>query len=137
MKIREGFVSNSSSSSFLAKAKDVKDSDERYTGYIKVDFRDFGTEIKSKMDLDGYFRGHYLSPYSYYVNSCKCKTLEDLFKEDDTLEEQYNRYMDYVDAGVFFVLGEIGNDCDSELQAFLYDNGLERSVMDGPEIIES
>lgn len=131
MKIRNGFVSNSSSSSFIVAVKDEKH-----------------TKIKLTIEVD-------LSKYARrYGGPAVISTVEQLyklFKEDydyDAAEseqryggefwkEKYNKAKTAIEAGKIVLFGRFADDNDDPIETLLCMHGLEGLTADGVEIIQS
>ena len=105
MKFRKGFVTNSSSSSFIVAVKD--DGSETLNAFMKafVDSEDYnetrkGHSYKTKEELDKYYVENF--------KSSRCKTLEKILEDDEYLEEQYNKELECIEKGFVILTKDIG-----------------------------
>ncbi|MFC1454358.1 hypothetical protein ACFLQL_04165 [Verrucomicrobiota bacterium] len=109
MKERTGFVSNSSSSSFMFALP------EEYDGKIKVsmevDLKDFGTICKTKKQLDKYL----LDKYEY-------KTLAELFDDFTSLEEKYREALKQIWEGKVIAIGKVDDEGGANERMLIEDN---------------
>lgn len=113
MKTRHGFVSNSSSSSFIV---GVKNGETKITIPIEVDLSKYHSKIiKTKDELDDYF----IDYYGY-------KTLKELLENDNCVLELYNKSLDILNKGETVIAGDFASDGDP-LEAFLCENGFTES----------
>jgi len=120
MKIRNGFVSNSSSSSFIVGIKDGKKTSTKVKLEIEVDLASYGTKINSIEEL-----------IHYYTNE-RCYDLEDL--KDN---KEYTQAKKIIEKGGMIILGSFG-DQEEAIERLLCDRGLKGLVKDSNvEIIES
>lgn len=108
MKVRSGFVSNSSSSSFIVAVNE----NTKVKLEIEVDLNKFSdVKIKTIDDLTNYF-------------------LNDLYLEPEDLEEdsEYNKAKEAIQEGKEILIGSFSNDSGDGLENFLCDNGLENNI---------
>lgn len=128
MKVRTGFVSNSSSSSYIVAA----DRDNT-TFTIKIDLAHLSDGIISTFgDLDAYM----LDRHGYYDG---CDTIEDLLKNEPYLRETYNKCKAQLVLGKKVYFGSLTNEGYGEgIEEYLYNNGFysHRKDNDNIEIIE-
>ena len=120
MKIRNGFVSNSSSSSFIVGVKDGKKTSTRVKLEIEVDLAKYGTDINSIEEL-----------IKYYT--------DERYVEFEDLEhsETYLQAKKVIEKGGVVILGSF-SDQDEALERLLCEMGLKSIVKDSNiEIIES
>ena len=109
MKIRLGFVSNSSSTSFIVASKNSL----KLILKIEVDLFPFVEEtLKTKAEVDQYF--------------------EDYDKEKDG---EYAKCIEALKSGKKVYVGNLANDTGNGLEAFLCENGIPET--EGIEIIHS
>jgi hypothetical protein len=106
MKIRSGFVSNSSSSSFVLPVKDVKEKI-----IISIDVEDL-KKIFNSSDESGI--------YGIVKNEAGLKTFlldqyggrnqswEEAVEDDDWIQEKYDKYVDELKGGKTLVFGCVG-----------------------------
>ncbi|MHA2280251.1 MAG: hypothetical protein ACXAC5_05270 [Promethearchaeota archaeon] len=113
MKVRSGFVSNSSSSSFIVAVEDET--------RVKV-------KISFEADLEKYARR-------------KLSTIEELNEYyDDYWGDRgwkYEECRKAIEAGKVVLVGSFDDQSGDELERFLCDNGLQGIVTDDVEIIQS
>ena len=120
MKIRNGFVSNSSSSSFIVGIKDGKKTSTKVKLEIEVDLASYGTKINSIEEL------------IHYCTSERCYDLEDL--KDN---KEYTQSKKIIEKGGMVIWGSFG-DQEEAIERLLCDRGLKGLVKDSNvEIIES
>ena len=117
MKIRNGFVSNSSSSSFIVAATPKK-ATIKFT--IEVDLEKYAQDVlKTEKDVIRYFHDRYRSE------------IED---EEDYVINQYTKALDAVKQGKHILCGSFSSDGGEALEMFLCDNGIK--VEDGNTDVE-
>ena len=111
MKIRTGFVSNSSSSSFI-----VAYDRELPKVTVKVSLDSLIEHVlKTKEDLDSFF----MEEYAYGEDS-----LEELLEGDSYYKENYEDMLKAIEAGKTVGVGTASNeDCDNPLGMYLYQRG--------------
>ena len=116
MKTRNGFVSNSSSSSFIVALN--SNSDGKVTLQVEVDLSRYGKRIDSADELKHYFEDQYGSIEGYIL-------------------DQYAKCKKAIDAGKTLLIGSFSDEEGGE-ETFLRDRGLQGIVdEDEVEIIES
>lgn len=102
MKIRKGFVTNSSSSSFVIgfKSEGLRETEEAMesvpvifkSSYLMVkQLFDFDNAITTEEELDGHF--------IYQYGWSQARTIKDILKDDDYLTDKYNKMMEYINDG--------------------------------------
>ncbi len=112
MKIRNGFVSNSSSSSFIVVAEDKKNTKIKIT--FEVDLACFGKSISTPEELKEVFKYYELDdPYFLKAKAA-------------------------IEKGKIVIHGSFCDDSDNAIETFLCENGLESEAKNpNIEIIES
>ena len=101
MKVRNGFVSNSSSSSFIVTGKSPK-----ITVQLDVDLSKYGKVINDKKDLEKEFKDWYGSD----------------FREEFSVEKDFNKCLSAINAGKVVVMGDFDSQSEDEIEAFLCNN---------------
>lgn len=116
MKIRNGFVSNSSSSSFIIVADSKKKL--KITLTIEVDFNKFVDKVfNKKEDFIKYLKEDYG------------------LEEDEIMErKRYVKALKAIEKGETIYIGQVASDNDNALETYLYENGLPDKI-DGALII--
>jgi FMN phosphatase YigB (HAD superfamily) len=111
VKLRQGFVSNSSSSSFILAVDTNKKSAILRT---KVDFDDIGVRIRT---VEEYIK--------YMLEDYRCESIEELLHDYDYLAREYNAAINALRAGKHIIVGSVSNapDTDAELENYFYRNG--------------
>jgi hypothetical protein len=108
MKIRSGFVSNSSSSSFIISSKN-----DKLTLTLTLQISEIVDKvIANKEELDEYFL------YEYGYN----QTLEELL-EEEYYKEKYNVCMNALKEGGKLYFGDVSNEDYDSIGSFIYQNG--------------
>ena len=116
MKTRRGFISNSSSSSFIVAAKN--DKSFKCKMEIEVDLTDFQEQIiKTQEELQ-----------AYYFELYGAKTLKE-FEEQagPNMLGNYQRALKSLQEGNIILIGQVSSeDIDNPLEIYLYNNGLKQ-----------
>ena len=113
MKIRKGFVSNSSSSSFILATKTEKTKPKIE---IELDLANLSDVIIStKKELDDY----YLNEHRYGNTN----TLTKIFEENEYLKDDYADCIAKLMDGYTLFLGSVGSEDENPLSYYLYNNG--------------
>lgn len=115
MKIRLGFVSNSSSSSFILSAP----KDKPLTITLDVESSGIGTVITTEQELQAYFSDEY----------------DDEYAEDSYLKARYDEALEELHKGRKVLAGRVANDDDNVLSRMLYESGLKLLKSDDVKII--
>jgi hypothetical protein len=105
MKIRKGFVSNSSSSSFIISSK------KKPVMTIEIELDELSTEITNKEELDDYF-----TRLDYY------DTIEEMLEEEGN-KEQYDMALAELAIGDTIYAGDVSSDSGNELESLIYSQG--------------
>ena len=109
MKIRAGFVSNSSSSSFIVASK----SGPKVELSLTIDLSKYGYIAKSMKELDACF-----------LKQTHEKNMEEVLK-DPCYAERYNQCKKAIEKGEIVTMGNFGSDSDDPLEQFLCENGID------------
>lgn len=113
MKIREGFVSNSSSSSFIvASNKEPK-------VFVEINLADISEKIYTKEQLDDYFV-HY---FYFYLEE---NNIENIITDPDFEIEIYQKCLEEVNKGNIVYIGDVSS-FDIGIGSYIYDHGLSES----------
>jgi len=125
MKTRQGFVSNSSSSSFIVAAE--KGENEKISLTLEVDLGQYGARITSKEELDEYVREEYM-----YNDD---ETLEEFLEDDPWLKDKYEKILVALEKGKVVFWGSASyNETDDPIELMIGNGGL-RTVASNLEII--
>ena len=117
MKIRNGFVSNSSSSSFIVSCKDKKSAKIKVE--LEVDLYDHADDkITTLKELDGYF----IDRYGWGGDT----TLEAIFEDNEGLKEDYIKAKKAIECGELVLFGSFSNESDDPASMLLCDMGIEK-----------
>lgn len=112
MKVRNGFVSNSSSSSFI-----ISTDQEEVKINIEVDLTKFiKATIKTKEELD-----------KYLLEESYCDNIEEWFADWTGNEDKYKSYLRELEVGKVILAFEFYNDSGDALEAYLQEVGLAKS----------
>ena len=117
MKLRNGFVSNSSSSSFVVAVTDKT----KVTLQVTVDLKKYADKVCTTEDeLRDYFK------YEYG---------DDFQKEDDWASKRFNKCLRAIKDGKKIMLGSFSSDGEEPIEQYLCEVGLPKSP--DMDIIES
>lgn len=106
MKIRQGFVSNSSSSSFII----VGNGSTKFT--VEADLKDFGEVLTTEEEI----KQHFFEQYCV-------KDLENLKKECELTYKECMECLQALKDGKQVLVGTVSSGCDdSDLSLYLYNN---------------
>jgi len=121
MKLRNGFVSNSSSSSFIVA---VKGKDSRVKLEIEVDLADYGETISDKKQLLEYYK-----EYHGYNSE------EDILNE--YCADEYKEMLAEINNGNSVIVGSFASDSGDALEQYLCDAGLQEAKGKSVVVIHS
>ncbi len=112
MKLRSGFVSNSSSSSFVISAK--KNADLKVTVEISLTPDNV---LETEADLEEYILNEY---------GTSDQTLKQLLEDNETeyVSEQYEQYLKEIKKGNVIYIGSVASDDGSPGSNMLYEQGI-------------
>jgi len=113
MKIRKGFVSNSSSSSFIVAVDPMVNPKGRVTIQIDVDLNEMGRTLRNEQEVKDYCKDRYYGDNEY---------------------EQ--KMLAAVKAGKFVIIGEFSSDSGNSVEQMLCEEGLPEKIR-GAKIIYS
>jgi len=112
MNVRLGFVSNSSSSSFIASTGGDKAWVE-----VRINIAEYADGVvKTKGELDEYF----IERFGWNDDT----DLEAIFEDSSVYAEMYAGAIAALDRGETVFLGSFSSDSDDPAELFLYDNGI-------------
>ena len=123
MKIRNGFVSNSSSSSFIIAAKD-----EPLKVVMEVDLNSFSDKITTKQELEYKIKSTY---------GWDKATLKEIFEDDEWLEENYIKALEAIEAGKIIYWGSASYNETNDPIEFMIGNGGLSNIKDIDIIMDS
>ena len=103
MKTRQGFVSNSSSSSFIIKTKEEN-------GYVKIKAENFGEVLRTKEEVKKHLVEYY---------DC------DVEEWSDYENEKYGKYLDIIDSGNIIIIGSIEYGAEEDFERVCKDLDME------------
>ena len=121
MKTRNGFVSNSSSSSFIvAVSKNNKNTSAKITITLEVDLAKYGTTIETVEELIKYF----------------CK---EMYVDIDKLKQHkdYIACKRAIESGKVVIMGDFSSESGEVIETMLCEKGLDGIVGDNVEVIQS
>ena len=119
MKIRTGFVSNSSSSSFIVSSKNGAKVELSLT----IDLSKYGYVAKTMEELDICFLKH----------TCEA-SISDVLK-DRYHAEKYNECKKAIENGEIVTMGDFCSDSDDPIEKFLNEHGIEELCKDDVKCI--
>lgn len=110
MKIRTGFVSNSSSSSFVLA---VPKGSRKIT--LEIDLIDDirANILESKKDIENYF-----------LNRTECENLGHLKRSCPSVFAEYETSCEYLDAGKEILVGQLSSESENTFEQALYNHGI-------------
>jgi hypothetical protein len=127
MKFRDGFVSNSSSSSFvISSKKPVEEVD------IKLNVSSLVSRIIETVDE---LKEYYFENNNWSIKYNKCDTLEELFKIKDYLKEEFEQYKKEIEKGNILSFGQSSNDGDEPESYYIYENGFPKAKNNEYEVL--
>ncbi len=124
MRIRRGFVSNSSSSSFVLSTDLTKDLKINIT--LEIDLNHYAECVAKTED-----------EVREYIAEEWCwggSQLDDILATNESLREIYDASIAAVKAGKIVVFGEVGNESGDELSRLLYDRDLKK-LFEGTAVV--
>lgn len=122
MKLRNGFVSNSSSSSFIVA---VKGKNAKATMTIEIDLEDYGDTLLTKEEVLEYFK-------NYYGHDSEEEILAEKYKA-----KHYKEMLKEIESGNRIILGEFSDESDNGLEQYLCDHGINDIKSDTVKVIQS
>jgi len=120
MKIRQGFVSNSSSSSFVVSLDNEKSCKVKIT--LEVDLAKYGDKIKTKDDLYTYIRDNYCYDEE--------ESIENFINKDSYGGKTCKKMLEAIQKGRVVVAGSFASDNGDPVEYFLCEKGLPRDCPD-------
>ncbi len=122
MKIRQGFVSNSSSSSFV-----IATNGKKLIATVEIDLENFiHTKITNENELIDYILDYY--GYNKDFN----------YEEDLNAKNLFNKYKNYLNEGLSIMIGTAEDCSNNSIEEFVCTNGLEgMKFVEEVKIIES
>lgn len=119
MKTRNGFVSNSSSTSFVVALKNAKKTSTKVKLEIEVDLKDYGTVFTNVEELRKYYK-------------------DELCDEDLDQNEDFQLAKKAIEKGKAVIIGSFSDECTEAVEQLLCREGLEGYIKDkNIEIIHS
>jgi hypothetical protein len=121
MKIRNGFVSNSSSTSFMVALKNASKTSTKVKIELEVDLAEYGKVINNTKELNAY----YDSEFGYSL-------------EEAEESEEYVKARKAIEQGKTIIAGSFGDETDNAVEVLLCHKGIEDFIKDkNIEIIHS
>jgi hypothetical protein len=117
MKIRNGFVTNSSSSSFIVSTHDKSKAKVN----MEVDLSEYSTKIKSLKELDQYFMENYAYPHT-------TEGFKKLLKENEYIANEYKDCKEKIKNGEKIYIGNISSEAFEGVEMLLNQKGIEETL---------
>lgn len=117
MKVREGYVSNSSTSSFIVA---VKPNNAKIKIEIEANITDFGKDLSTEKELYQYF----------------CDEYDSDFMKDKDISKWYIKSLVAIEAGKIVIAGSFADD-SGPIEALLCDQGIDRQLNKNIEVIQN
>lgn len=131
MKTRIGFVSNSSTSSFVAAMR--PDTPTKIKVEIEVDLMDYVyTIIRTKKELDEWFQEyHHIDPEIMMQYVILCSLEKDLFVEE------YEKYLEQIENGKMVLIGGFSSygDGGNAIENMFHEKGLSKMNLQNVEML--